>query len=70
MSTIGLIIVSLLILATVLISLGFKKCPEPQNIIEYRFVPRTLKEEQLEPVSVVNLYSKIFSADNVLPYRI
>jgi hypothetical protein len=32
---------------------------EPQ--IEYRFVPRTLYDEQIENINVIDTYSKMFS---------
>ena len=36
-----------------------KKCPPPR--IEYRFVPRTLKEELENPVKVSEIFNDMFS---------
>jgi hypothetical protein len=42
-----------------------KKCPDP--VIEYRFVPRTFKEEQENPTSVNDLFSNMFQENSILP---
>jgi hypothetical protein len=35
------------------------KCPKPY--IEYRYVPRSFKEEQDQPVPIENIFNKMFS---------
>ena len=39
------------------------KCLEktPEKEIEYRFVPRTIYDEQIENINVVNTYSDMFA---------
>lgn len=37
-----------------------KKCPEPT--IQYRFIPRTLKEEIENPVKVSEIFDKMFNS--------
>jgi hypothetical protein len=36
-----------------------KQCPLP--VIEYRYVPRTFKDEQEEPVSIEDIFGVMFS---------
>jgi hypothetical protein len=36
-----------------------QKCPPPH--IEYRYIPRTFKEDQNNPVQVSEIYSKMFT---------
>jgi hypothetical protein len=36
-----------------------KKCPQP--IIEYRYVPRSFKDEQEQPVSIEDIFGIMFS---------
>ena len=38
------------------------KCPPP--IVEYRYVPRTFKEEQEEPVDIEDLFYDLFRKRN------
>jgi len=58
-----LIIIILLILFLIVIELTrlntSKKCPKP--IIEYRYVPRSFKDEQEEPVSIEDIFGIMFS---------
>jgi hypothetical protein len=42
----------------VIISYNMRECPAPR--IVYRYIPRTLAEEQQEPVSVEEIYANIF----------
>lgn len=56
------IILILFILAVILIVIDltkmYYKCPKSE--IEYRYVPRSFKEEQEEPVSMRDLFGKMF----------
>lgn len=40
-----------------------KVCPPPR--VEYRFIPRTLKEEMENPVKVSEIYDNLFNSDSV-----
>jgi hypothetical protein len=42
------------------------KCSPP--IVEYRYVARTFKEEQEEPVNMEDLFSNMFKDPNPWPY--
>jgi hypothetical protein len=52
-------------LGVIFITIGYmnNKCLEktPEKEIEYRFVPRTLYDEQIENINVVNTYSDMFA---------
>ncbi|MFM2394303.1 MAG: hypothetical protein RLZZ546_2285 [Bacteroidota bacterium] len=62
MSVASILLLMLLIIGSIIIYMQFKlsdeKCP-PERII-YRYVPRTFKEEQKEPVDVQDLFGKLF----------
>lgn len=57
-SFINLIIITGVILITIRLTIDMNKCPEPK--IEYRFVPRTFKEQQESPVKVSDIFSTMF----------
>lgn len=44
-----------------------KTCPEPR--VEYRFVPRTLKEEIENPVKPSEIFSDMFNKPSPFLYR-
>jgi hypothetical protein len=44
---------------------GFLAC-SPSTVIEYRYIPRTFKEDQKEPVSVLDLYDTMFQRKSLL----
>ena len=52
-------------LGIIFITIGYmnNKCNQmtPEKQIEYRFVPRTLYDEQIENINVMNTYSDMFS---------
>lgn len=52
----------LLFAGVIFIVIGYaaskRECPPP--VIEYRFIPRTFTEEQDSPVSLEDIYSKMF----------
>jgi hypothetical protein len=58
---IGLIIgiIILLIIYEMIRLNTIKKCPKPY--IEYRYVPRSFKDEQDEPVPIADIFNKMFS---------
>lgn len=45
-----------------------KKCPPPR--VEYRFIPRTLKEEMENPVKVSEIYENLFNSDPLFINRV
>lgn len=40
-----------------------KRCPEPR--VEYRFIPRTLKEEMENPVKVSEIFDGMFNSPSI-----
>lgn len=61
----SLIVIILLTVGIYFILKGLLRCPPPQVVTEYKFVPRTFKEEQENPVSIVNLFDKMFQEDSI-----
>lgn len=59
---IGLLIVGISLIYIIL-NENKKKCPAPQ--IEYRFIPRTFKEEQENPVKVSDIFDSMFNSTNI-----
>jgi hypothetical protein len=57
----------LLIMCVIILFIGYevirlqtmKKCPKPY--IEYRYVPRSFKDEQEEPVPLEDIFNSMFS---------
>ena len=54
-----IIIIILLIIYEMIRLNTLKKCPKPY--IEYRYVPRSFKDEQDEPVPIADIFNKMFS---------
>ena len=52
-------------LGIVMVTVGYMdkkvKTAEKEKQIEYRFVPRTIYDEQIENINVVNTYSDMFA---------
>lgn len=61
-----IIIFSLIILIFSVGSLVSYKCKEPE--VEYRFIPRTFKQEQREPLKVNSFFDKMFTESSVNVY--
>jgi hypothetical protein len=63
------IILLLLVLGVMMITTGYhQKMQETfkqEKIIEYRYIPRSLFEEQIEPVNLQQSFSDMFKKDNV-----
>jgi hypothetical protein len=61
------ILVVLLILGSILISVGYQKqyskCPNPT--IEYRFIPRTFYDEQLSEPNIMKQFSDMFEKQTI-----
>ena len=61
-----LVLFTLLFFGAALIMVGFirsqSQCLPPK--IDYRFIPRTFIEEQESPVSVTDMFAKMFFEDN------
>lgn len=59
-----IVLITLLIISLTLIVIGYlrsnqlNKCPPPR--VEYRYIPRTFEEEQMDPTSVTEIHSKMF----------
>jgi len=63
------IILILLVLGIVMIALGYQKKMiqnmETKTIIEYRFIPRSIYDEQFNPSKLENTYSDMFEKNDV-----
>jgi hypothetical protein len=62
-----LVAIIMISIAVYIMYLSIKKInTQCTNTIEYRYLPRTLKEEQLEPVPINDIFGKLF--DNQEPH--
>jgi len=61
------IIVSILVIMSMyfIFKSKYAQCPKQNKIIEYRYVPRTFKEEQKDPVSLTDLYRAMFMEKSI-----
>ena len=63
------IILLLLVLGVMMITTGYHQKMQDtfkqEKIIEYRYIPRSLFEEQIEPVNLQQSFSDMFRKDNV-----
>jgi len=63
------IILLLLVLGVMMITTGYHRKMQDnfkqEKIIEYRYIPRSLFEEQIEPVNLQQSFSDMFKKDNV-----
>jgi len=63
------IILLLLVLGVMMITTGYHQKMQDtfkqEKIIEYRYIPRSLFEEQIEPVNLQQSFSDMFKKDNV-----
>ena len=57
------------VIGVVLITMGYQKMlitnTKTKNIIEYRFIPQSLYEEQLGPVNLEHSFHDMFKKENV-----
>ena len=57
------------IIGIVMITLGYQKMlitnTKTKNIIEYRFIPQSLYEEQLGPINLEHSFHDMFEKQNV-----
>ena len=62
-----MILIILLFFGILFVSIGWIKseqfCPAP--IIEYRYIPRTFKEEQENPTKVSDIFNNMFNKVNL-----
>lgn len=61
-----MIILLMFILGIYLVMYGYLRCENNDSKIEYRFVPRTLKESWKDPVNVVDMYYDIFQHRSII----
>ena len=63
------IILLLLVLGVMMITTGYHQKMQDnfkqEKIIEYRYIPRSLFEEQIEPVNLQQSFSDMFKKDNI-----
>lgn len=57
------LVLFLLYIGIILIAIGYiksnQRCPPPR--VEFRYIPRTFKEEQENPTPVLSVYGSLFS---------
>ena len=57
------------VVGVVLITMGYQKMlltnTKTKNIIEYRFIPQSLYEEQMGPVNLEHSFHDMFEKENV-----
>lgn len=60
------LVIILLIISVVFIAVGYiksnQKCPPP--IVEFRYIPKTFKEEQSTSVPILSQYGTMFSSSS------
>ena len=63
------LVLLLMVLAVMMITIGYhQKMQESfkqEKIIEYRYLPRSYLEEQLEPVNLQKSFADMFRKDNI-----
>ncbi len=63
------IILLLFVIGIVLLTIGYQKqlmtSFKTEKIIEYRFIPRSIYDEQFEPINLTQTYSDMFKANDV-----
>lgn len=67
------IVMFLLVLGMLMISAGYHQSLQDnfkvQKVIEYRYVPRSFYEEQMQPVNLVASFKDMFEKDNIFLSR-
>lgn len=57
------------VIGVVLITMGYQKMlitnTKTKNIIEYRFIPQSLYEEQMGPLNIEHSFHDMFEKENV-----
>jgi hypothetical protein len=63
------LVLLLLVLGVMMITTGYHQKMQSnykrEKIIEYRYIPRSLFEEQMQPVNLQQSFSDMFRKDNV-----
>lgn len=59
LSILIILLIIFLIITEIIKFQTMRKCPKP--VIEYRYVPRSFKHEQEEPVSIEDIFGVMFS---------
>jgi hypothetical protein len=63
------LVLVLLVLGVIMMALGYQKKliqnMETKTIIEYRFIPRSIYEEQFGPIKLENTYQDMFEKEDV-----
>jgi len=62
----NLFIIVMISIGIFLILKGSMKCPKIDTKIEYRYIPRTLQEEEKEPVKVSDMFRDMFTQQSLL----
>ena len=62
-----LVLIILLVFGGLLVYLGWKKSEKfCKPTVEYRFIPRTFREESENPVKATEIFSRMFSDNSIL----
>jgi hypothetical protein len=63
------IVLLLLVLGVMMITIGYhqklQETFQKEKVIEYRYIPRSLFEEQIQPVNLQQSFSDMFKKDDV-----
>lgn len=64
------IILLLMVIGIVMITIGYQKSlhekmENTKTVVEYRFIPRSLYEEQIQPVNLQQSFSDMFEKEDV-----
>tara|TARA_Y100001970_G_C13605614_1_gene542361 strand:+ start:346 stop:564 length:219 start_codon:yes stop_codon:yes gene_type:complete len=69
------IVLLLLVIGIVMISTGYQKSlyqnmENLKTVIEYRFIPRSIYEEQIQPINIQQSFKDMFEKEDVYLSRV
>jgi hypothetical protein len=68
------IVLLLMVLGVMMVTIGYHQQMQEkfkkEKVIEYRYIPRTLFEEQVQPVNLQQSFYDMFRKDNVFTGRV
>ena len=69
------IVLLLLVIGIVMISTGYQKSlyqnmENLKTVVEYRFIPRSIYEEQLQPINIQQSFKDMFEKEDVYLSRV
>jgi len=68
------LVLLLLVISIVMMAIGYQKSlhekMETRTVVEYRFIPRSLYEEQIQPVNLQQSFKDMFDKEDVYLSRV